>query len=40
LSRRDHAALLRRLAWFAGLWTASVLAIVAIGYLLRLALGV
>jgi len=31
---------LRRLAWFAGLWAAGVLVLAAIGYGLRLALGV
>jgi Protein of unknown function (DUF2474) len=31
--------MLRRLAWFAGLWAAGVLALAAIGYVLRLALG-
>jgi Protein of unknown function (DUF2474) len=30
---------LLRLAWFAGLWTAGVLALAAIGYVLRLGLG-
>ncbi len=30
---------LRRLAWFAGLWAAGVLAVAAFGYVLRLALG-
>jgi hypothetical protein len=31
---------LLRLAWFAGLWAAGVLVLAAIGYGLRLALGI
>ncbi|QCI79142.1 DUF2474 family protein [Hankyongella ginsenosidimutans] len=29
----------RKLAWFAGLWAASVLALGAVAYVIRLALG-
>jgi len=39
LSRRDRPSLLRRLAWFAALWAAGVLALAALGYGIRLALG-
>jgi hypothetical protein len=39
LSPRRLRTRLLRLAWFAGLWTAGVLAVAAIGYGLRLALG-
>ena len=39
MSRRDRPRLLRRLAWFVGLWAAGVLVLAAIGYGLRLALG-
>jgi len=38
LTRRDPASLLRRLAWFAALWTAGVVVVAAFAYLLRLAL--
>jgi hypothetical protein len=39
LTRRDRASLLRRLAWFAGLWAAGVVLLAGAAYLLRLALG-
>jgi hypothetical protein len=35
---RRHPGLLRRLAWFAGLWAAGVVALAAFAWLLRLAL--
>jgi hypothetical protein len=34
-----HRTTLRRLAWFAGLWTAGVVALGAVGYGLRLIFG-
>jgi Protein of unknown function (DUF2474) len=36
---RDRGPLLRRVAWFAGLWAAGIVAVAAIAYLLRLAMG-
>jgi Protein of unknown function (DUF2474) len=38
LTRRHRGGRLRRLAWFAGLWAAGVVAVAAFAYLLRLAL--
>jgi hypothetical protein len=39
LSPRRLRTRLLRLAWFAGLWAAGVLALAGAAYLLRLALG-
>jgi hypothetical protein len=40
LSAREARPLARRLAWFAGLWIAGVLAVALVGLVIRLGLGV
>jgi hypothetical protein len=39
LSARGERPLARRLAWFAGLWVAGVLAVALVGLVIRFAIG-